>query len=303
MEDKWLEMAQHGELLSESDVRCLCDAVKSLLMEESNVHSVPSPVTVCGDIHGQFYDLLELFRTGGQVPDKSYVFMGDFVDRGKNSVETIVLLLALKARYPDSITLLRGNHETRQVTQVYGFFDEVMQKYGNSTVWKQFCEVFDFMTLSCTIDGRIFCVHGGLSPQIVTLDEINCLHRKQEVPHEGAFCDLMWSDPEEYMNDESWVISPRGAGYLFGERVSLEFNHVNGLDLICRAHQLVQEGFRYHFSERSVITVWSAPNYCGRCGNVGAILDVYDNLDHDFQIFSAVASNTNNAPGLGDYFT
>lgn len=176
-EEKWLEMAEHGELLNENDIRLLCEACKGLMMEESNVKHVPSPVIVCGDIHGQFDDLQELFRVGGPIPQKSYVFMGDFVDRGKNSVETIVLLLALKARYPESITLLRGNHETRQVTQVYGFFEEVMQKYGSSTVWKQFCEVFDFMTLSCTIDGRIFCVHGGLSPQIVALDEINTIHR------------------------------------------------------------------------------------------------------------------------------
>lgn len=103
--------------------------------------------------------------------------------------------------------------------------------------------------------------------------------------------------------DEAWSISPRGAGYLFGERVSLEFNHVNGLDLICRAHQLVQEGFRYHFSEESVVTVWSAPNYCGRCGNVGAILEFDEDLDHDFLIFSAVSLAGQNDTGQGDYFT
>lgn len=306
-EDKWLETAKKGELLTETEVRALCEAVKSLLMEEANVQPVSSPVIVCGDIHGQFYDLLELFRTGGEVPSRNYVFLGDFVDRGKNSVETLVLLLALKARYPANVTLLRGNHECRQITQVYGFFEEVMQKYGNSNVWKHFVSVFDYLNLAAVIDGRIFCVHGGLSPEVVTLDQISTIERMQEIPHEGPFCDLMWSDPED-IDDEAWMVSPRGAGYLFGSKVTAEFNHVNGLELICRAHQLVQEGFKYHFPANDLVTVWSAPNYCGRCGNVAAILSFDEQLRREFRIFKDVpVENPNRYSGLAgtdaDYFT
>lgn len=254
-------------------------------MEESNVQPVNSPVTVCGDIHGQFYDLLELFRRGGEIPTTSYIFMGDFVDRGHHSVETLQLLLCYKARHPDKITLLRGNHECRQVTQVYGFYDECFRKYGSANAWKYCTEVFDYFTLASVIDGRVLCVHGGLSPLISTLDQIRLLERNQEIPHEGAFCDLMWSDPEDI---EAWAVNQRGAGWLFGSKVTSQFNHINGLELICRAHQLVQEGFKYMFPEKNLITVWSAPNYCYRCGNVASILVFDEHLDREVRIFKSV---------------
>lgn len=151
---------------------------------------------VCGDIHGQFYDLKELFKVGGDVPETNYLFMGDFVDRGYYSVETFLLLLALKVRYPDRITLIRGNHESRQITQVYGFYDECLRKYGSTDVWRYCTEIFDYLSLSAIIDGKIFCVHGGLSPSIQYLDQIRTIDRKQEVPHDGPMCDLLWSDPE-----------------------------------------------------------------------------------------------------------
>jgi len=128
--DSWIETVRQCKTLPEDDLKRLCEKVKDILLEESNVQPVWSPVTVCGDIHGQFYDLLELFRNGGELPDTNYIFMGDFVDRGYHSLETFTLFLCLKARYPDRITLLRGNHESRQITQVYGFYDECQQKYG-----------------------------------------------------------------------------------------------------------------------------------------------------------------------------
>lgn len=196
--------------------------------------------------------------------------MGDFVDRGFYSVETFLLLLALKVRYPDRITLIRGNHESRQITQVYGFYDECLRKYGSVNVWRYCTEIFDYLSLSAIIEDKVFCVHGGLSPSINTLDQIRTIDRKQEVPHDGAMCDLMWSDPEDI---DGWGLSPRGAGYLFGGDVVENFNNTNNLNLICRAHQLVMEGHKSMF-DNSLITVWSAPNYCYRCGNVAAILEM-----------------------------
>jgi diadenosine tetraphosphatase ApaH/serine/threonine PP2A family protein phosphatase len=217
--DEWLAHVRKCKYLPEANLKKLCDRVKELLLEESNVQPVQSPVTICGDIHGQFYDLLELFKTGGEVPDTNYIFMGDFVDRGYYSLETFTFLLILKARHPDKITLLRGNHESRQITQVYGFYDECQQKYANANAWKYCTQVFDYLTLAALVDGKVLCVHGGLSPDVKTLDQIRTIPRSQEIPHEGAFCDLMWSDPEDI---ETWQVSPRGAGWLFGSRVTLE---------------------------------------------------------------------------------
>ena len=225
---------------------------------------------MCGDIHGQFHDLMELFRIGGPNPDTNYLFMGkgrasprargidlseagDYVDRGYYSVETVTLLVALKIRYPQRITILRGNHESRQITQVYGFYDECLRKYGNANVWKSFTDLFDYLPLTALIDNQIFCLHGGLSPSIDTLDNIRALDRIQEVPHEGPMCDLLWSDPDDRCG---WGISPRGAGYTFGQDISEAFNHNNGLTLVARAHQLVMEGYNWS-QDRNVVTIFS----------------------------------------------
>lgn len=125
--------------------------------------------------------------------------------------------------------------------------------------------------MAALIDEQVLCVHGGLSPDVRTLDQVRAIDRNQEIPHEGAFCDLVWSDPEDIQT--SWQLSPRGAGYLFGKRVTDEFHQVNDLQFLARAHQLVMEGRRYHFDQR-LVTVWSAPNYCYRCGNVAAVLEI-----------------------------
>jgi serine/threonine-protein phosphatase 4 catalytic subunit len=299
--DEQIERLKRCEYLKESEVKTLCLRAREILVDESNVQRVDAPVTICGDIHGQFYDLLELFKVGGECPDKNYLFLGDFVDRGYYSVETFLLLLALKVRYPDRITLIRGNHESRQITQVYGFYDECLRKYGSVNVWRYCTEIFDYLSLSAIIDGKIFCVHGGLSPSINTLDQIRVIDRKQEVPHDGAMCDLMWSDPEEI---DGWGLSPRGAGYLFGGDVVDMFNERNGIRLIARAHQLVMEGHRSMFSEK-LVTVWSAPNYCYRCGNVAAILELDENLEKSFKIFDAAPQEERGIPMKNpapDYF-
>ena len=132
----------------------------------------------------------------------------------------------------------------------------------------------------------MLCVHGGLSPEITTLDQIRTIPRAQEIPHDGPFCDLMWSDPEEI---ETWQVSPRGAGWIFGSKVTNEFLRMNRIQLICRAHQLVQEGYKYMFPDRNLVTVWSAPNYCYRCGNVASILALDSQLNREFKIFNAVS--------------
>lgn len=281
----------------------ICTQAIEILVEESNIQHIFPPVTICGDIHGQLHDLITLFKTGGECPGTQYLFLGDFVDRGFYSVESLLLLLCLKIRYPDRITLIRGNHESRQITTVYGFFDECLRKYGNANVWRYCCEVFDYVSLGALVGGKggVFCVHGGLSPDVDTIDEIRTLERKQEVPHEGAMCDLLWSDPDEF---SSWGVSPRGAGFLFGENETRKFCRVNDISLIARAHQLVMEGYREMFNG-SLVTVWSAPNYCYRCGNVASILSIDDELNRHYKVFEALNQEVAKLPAkkpLVDYF-
>ena len=228
---------------------------------------------------------------------------GDYVDRGYYSVETVTLLVALKIRYPQRITILRGNHESRQITQVYGFYDECLRKYGNANVWKYFTDLFDYLPLTALIDNQIFCLHGGLSPSIDTLDNIRALDRIQEVPHEGPMCDLLWSDPDDRCG---WGISPRGAGYTFGQDISEAFNHNNGLTLVARAHQLVMEGYNWS-QDRNVVTIFSgksncnnlhslilifspAPNYCYRCGNQAAIMEIDEHLKYTLWVTDFISA-------------
>jgi len=298
--DAWLEQLFDFKHLQESAIAKLCKEAREILMEESNVQPVTSPVTVCGDIHGQFNDLMELFRIGGRPPYTNYLFMGDYVDRGYYSVETVTLLVAIKLRYPQRITILRGNHESRQITQVYGFYDECLRKYGNANVWRFFTDLFDYLPLTALVEKAIFCLHGGLSPSLDSLDQINALDRLQEVPHEGPMCDLLWSDPDDRCG---WGISPRGAGYTFGQDLSETFNHTNGLTLICRAHQLVLEGYNWAH-DKHVATIFSAPNYCYRCGNQAAIMEMDEHLEYTFLQFDPAprTQETQIQQRVPDYF-
>lgn len=297
-EDAWIEQfhREPPEILSEPDLMEVCERVKAILIEENNVQPVRVPVVICGDIHGQFYDLMELFDVGGDIRETNYIFLGDYVDRGHNSVETFQYLLLLKLRYPGNITLIRGNHESRQITQVYGFYDECIQKYGNANAWKFSTDIFDYLTLAAVVEDRVFCVHGGLSPEVKLIDQLRLLNRVQEIPHDGPLGDMVWSDPSEAI--EGWDTNPRGAGYLFGENVTRQFAELNDLDLVARAHQLAMEGYRFMFTNTAtdphsvlLVTVWSAPNYCYRCGNVAAVMRIEENMDKQFIIFKDTAAS------------
>lgn len=278
-----LEQTVCCQVLTTPELLFLIRRCKEIFFEEANVSQVSSPAFICGDIHGQFHDLLELFATaGGPPPANKFIFLGDFVDRGYHGLETITLLLLYKLRYPEHIYLIRGNHETRAISTQYGFYEEVMSKLGSSEVWSALMSLFDVLPLAATLDNSLFCVHGGLSPSLPTLDSMDTVFRAQEVPQTGAVCDLLWSDPDTAVTD--WEESVRGAGYLFGANPTRDFLHRNSLDLICRAHQLVQEGYQYMFDE-TLVTVWSAPNYCYRCGNLASILHVDSNRQREFKIF------------------
>ena len=276
-----IEKCENEKLLSEEELKSLIEKSIEILEKEDNVIQVSSPVTICGDTHGQYHDLLELFRIGGKCPDTNYLFMGDYVDRGNHSIETICLLLTLKIRYPKRIYLTRGNHESIEITQIYGFYDECYQKYGNHNIWNMFTKLFTFFPLCAIVDNKIFCLHGGLSPSVKTIDQIRQIDRKVDIPKEGPISDLLWSDPDDRVG---FCESPRGAGFIFGADVTCQFLRINDLHMIDRAHQLVMKGYNYIHHD-NVCTIFSAPNYCYRCGNMAAIMEVNENLDINIQQF------------------
>lgn len=287
--DKCIEKLYSGNFLPKNDVLSILKMSKDLFSCLPNVIEVGSPVMIVGDIHGQFKDLMELTAICGKVPHTNYLFMGDYVDRGHRSVEVVSLVFCLKLRYGQRVTLLRGNHESRSLTQVYGFYDECVRKYGDDTIWKKFTEVFDYLPLSATVDSKILCVHGGLSPFIEKIDRIRSIQRVKEVPVEGCMCDLLWSDPEER---NGWGTSPRGAGYTFGEDISGKFKKENGLKLICRAHQVVMDGYSW-CHKGNVVTLFSAPNYCYRHGNKAALMEVDDTLNCQIIQFESAPESEN----------
>jgi len=299
--DNHINNLMECKLLSEEDVEALCKKCKEILETEPNVTPVSCPVTVVGDVHGQYHDVMELFKIAGTAPNTNFLFLGDYVDRGYYSVETVQIVLALKARYPKRVTIIRGNHESRQITQVYGFYDECLRKYGTANVWKMVTDLFDFLPLAAIVENQLFCPHAGLSPGLNTISNIDQLSRFEEVPHEGPMCDLLWSDPDER---PGWGLSPRGAGYTFGQDVSEQFTHTNGLKFIMRAHQLVSDGYCW-VHEGSVVTVFSAPNYCYRCGNLAAICEIDENLNCKFLQFEHApprGSGTEVKRMVPDYF-
>lgn len=282
--------------LPQNVIQSLCHQLKSSLLQTPNIMHITSPITVVGDIHGQYHDLLEIFNIGGPPPNTSYLFLGDYVDRGYYSVETITLLICLKLRYPDRIFLIRGNHESRTITTNYGFYTEVLNKYnGSSAVWTYITDVFDYLPLGAIIDNKIFATHGGLSPSCQQLDQIRAVDRFKEIPHDGIMADLVWSDPDPEIVD--FKVSPRGAGYLFGSDVVHKFCRDNNLVQIIRAHQLCNEGYVSYWNGKCV-TVWSAPNYCYRCGNKASVLEISDTYESKegisgqfFNVFDASPQN------------
>lgn len=274
-----VEASKDGKLLRGNEIFQICQIVKSILLSESNVLRLSSPIKICGDVHGQFHDLRELFKQNGcltEEPSAKYLFLGDYVDRGAMSVETIMHLLCLKAKYPHRLSLLRGNHESRQITKVYGFYLECQKKYPqeHTRVYNAICDVFDCLPLAAVVDEEHLALHGGLSPLVQCVDQLTLIDRFQEIPTEGPYSDIVWSDPDT--KHEGFHVSPRGAGYIFGHDIVEHFLHTNKLKHISRAHQLCMEGYQILF-RGTLSTIWSAPNYCYRFGNLASVMALDSN--------------------------
>eukprot|EP00930_Biecheleria_cincta_P014822 TRINITY_DN1258_c1_g1_i1.p1 TRINITY_DN1258_c1_g1~~TRINITY_DN1258_c1_g1_i1.p1 ORF type:complete len:550 (-),score=116.28 TRINITY_DN1258_c1_g1_i1:175-1761(-) len=280
-----LEGALAQELLLE-----VIQKASALFREEPNLLKLNDPITVVGDIHGQFYDLKKLFEIGGSADTTQYLFLGDYVDRGSFSVEVVTALYALKIKYPATVKMLRGNHESRQMTTFFNFREECEHKYDIG-VYNAFMESFDCLPVAATINGKFMCVHGGLSPDLKSVETINTLDRFCETPKDGTLCDLIWADPLEPKEGEMrprenksqpFIANEvRGCSYFFSFDAGLVFVKKNRLLSIIRAHEAQLEGYKMHKENPAsgfpiVITVFSAPNYCDVYNNKGAILK-FDN--------------------------
>ena len=266
--------------LTQEEIKFLCTKSLEIFMEEPVLLEVSAPVNICGDTHGQYNDLLRLFEFGGRPPKTNYLFLGDYVDRGKNSIETMGLLLAYKIKYPNNFFLLRGNHESELINHVYGFYDECRRRY-NLKVYKLFSDCFNWLPISALVDDKILCMHGGISPDLTSLDRIRKIVRPTEVPDKGLLCDLLWSDPDKMAN--GWGGNERGVSVTFNENIVNKMIEDLDIDLICRAHQVVEKGYEF-FADKNLVTVFSAPNYCNQFDNAGAMMLVDENLMCGFKI-------------------
>jgi serine/threonine-protein phosphatase 2B catalytic subunit len=256
------------------------------LKQEPNLLYLNDPITVVGDIHGQFYDMmgmLELGRQNGGFGNRKYLFLGDYVDRGTWAIEVLIYLYSLKINYPKNIFLLRGNHETRECTQSYNFKQEVLHKHDQE-IYDLVLDSFDCLPLAAVLNGEYFCVHAGISPAFEKASDIEKIQRFQEVPADGPACDLVWSDPTE---NSSGKVSrrfefndKRNCSVIYGRSEVASFLQKSKLKCIIRAHEVQLEGYKEHFwggkSDPMVITLFSAPNYCGSYRNQGAIMQFHN---------------------------
>uniref|UniRef100_A0A0X3Q0N2 Serine/threonine-protein phosphatase n=1 Tax=Schistocephalus solidus TaxID=70667 RepID=A0A0X3Q0N2_SCHSO len=266
--------------LAEAEIRSLATKARDIILRQPALLELEAPVKICGDVHGQYYDLLRLFEYGGLPPNANYLFLGDYVDRGKQSLETICLLLAYKIKFPENFFLLRGNHECASINRIYGFYDECKRRY-HIKLWKVFTDCFNCLPIAAIIDEKIFCCHGGLSPELDSMDQIRHIARPTDVPEHGLLCDVLWSDPSKDV--VTWGENDRGVSYTFGAEIVSKFLKKHDFDLICRAHQVVEDGYEF-FAKRQLVTIFSAPNYCGEFDNAGALMSVDEQLVCSFQI-------------------
>lgn len=251
--------------LKNAEITAICNAARELFLSQPALLELSTPCKIVGDVHGQYTDLIRMFEMCGFPPNSNFLFLGDYVDRGKQSLETILLLLCYKLRFPENFFLLRGNHECANVTRVYGFYDECKRRC-NVKIWKTFVDTFNTLPIAAIVAGKIFCVHGGLSPSLSHMDDIRNIARPTDVPDYGLLNDLLWSDPADMEAD--WEANERGVSYCFGKKVIMEFLQKHDFDLVCRAHMVVEDGYEF-FNERILVTVFSAPNVRNsayRCG-------------------------------------
>ncbi|PYH80188.1 Metallo-dependent phosphatase [Aspergillus uvarum CBS 121591] len=273
--------------LTEDQALWIIQAGTQLLRAEPNLLEMDAPITVCGDVHGQYYDLMKLFEVGGDPSETRYLFLGDYVDRGYFSIECVLYLWALKIWYPNTLWLLRGNHECRHLTDYFTFKLECKHKYSER-IYEACIESFCSLPLAAVMNKQFLCIHGGLSPELHTLEDIKAIDRFREPPTHGLMCDILWADPLEEFGQEKtgdYFIhnSVRGCSYFFSYPAACAFLEKNNLLSIIRAHEAQDAGYRMYRKTRttgfpSVMTIFSAPNYLDVYNNKAAVLKYENNV-------------------------
>ncbi|QLL32405.1 hypothetical protein HG536_0C05740 [Torulaspora globosa] len=280
---------REGRLRESQALRILAMAT-SCLSKEPNLLHVPAPVTVCGDIHGQYFDLLKLFEVGGNPETTPYLFLGDYVDRGSFSFECLIYLYALKLNFSSHFWLLRGNHECKHLTSYFTFKNECLHKYSLK-VYEACCQSFNTLPLAALMNGQYFCVHGGISPELNTAQDVNRINRFREIPSRGLMCDLVWADPIETYDEDAdhpsaenfTPNSVRGCSFAFNYEAACAFLQRTGLLSIIRAHEAQDAGYRMYKNTKtlgfpSLLTLFSAPNYLDTYKNKAAVLKYEANV-------------------------
>ncbi|CAD6198374.1 unnamed protein product [Caenorhabditis auriculariae] len=293
-------ISKAGKLQTTVDVFITLEEVRAVTLHVcTSLHLQPSllrinagyPIHIIGDLHGQFHDLRSIFTRCGHPSNTSYLFLGDYVDRGVQGLETSLLLLALKALYPERVFLLRGNHEDFNTSVTYGFYDECILKYLDcgELVWLHLINAFNHLPICALIGGKVMCMHGGISPHINSLADIENIRRPSIVPSYGLMCDLVWSDPESSVNP-GWSLSARGISFSFDETTIENFCRQHDIDVIIRAHQITTDmfngGYKLHAGGR-MVTVFSAPNYLNM-SNDSCVVRIDSNLCMRFIVFRPV---------------
>ncbi|QLQ79744.1 hypothetical protein HG537_0C03930 [Torulaspora globosa] len=272
------------------EIQLICYHAREIFLNQPSLLRLQAPIKVVGDIHGQFSDLLRILKLSGVPAETNYLFLGDYVDRGKQSLETILLLFCYKIKYRDNFFMLRGNHESANVTKMYGFFDECKRRTSSKT-WKMFIDVFNTLPFAAIIQDRIFCVHGGISPELKSLRQIENIVRPTDIPDEGLITDILWSDPDSTVSD--WSLNDRGVSYTFGKKNVIDFCTQFKFDLVIRGHMVVEDGYEF-FAKKKFVTIFSAPNYCGEFNNWGAVMSVTTGLMCSFELLKPHTANTSN---------
>ena len=273
------------ELLSMQEFNKVFFKAKDILDKRENIAILKTPLIICGCINAHFEELKDIFKICGNISETKYLFLGDYVGRGWNGLSTFILLILYLIKYPNNLVFLRGNHDSRTFSRMYGLYNECLQKYSNKyeaeDIYNMINELFDLLQLAAIVDNKYFCIHGGLSPDLKKLEEINKLERKKEIPENGIITDLIWSDPNEEVDE--YVPSKKGAGQFYGEKAVQNFLKENSnIEMIIRSHELVDNGYKYQFNNK-LLTVFSAPDYAGRVGfNIGSVLKLDENYNFNF---------------------